>query len=363
MINLQSQRDASFTTAVGTTIRPPTTALLTIDSEDRFTSLTNKRASTIASRNSSAYNFTITKNESLMNGFFTRLAVSEIVFPWTIPNINGKTNTMIIDFKIDADPIETTFCSFITGFYTPIQLAQKLVTFVRGLDPAFSGFTMSYGDFGLPRFNYNTGSATIGIAFRPLLANNLPNPITYPADSILLFPYSDNTKQLFDVLGFSNLNSVLAYGGATFASDTYGNATLCQPIRYVDIVCTQLTYNQALKDTSSQVVSRDALCRLYLGNGSGSPLANTALYSLGSTLEPPVFNQFYCPVGCAPFVIYQQYNNPKQIQWQPNQPVPGYLVFQVYDDVGDLLDSSAVYSANTSGQNEDWSMTLLVSEN
>ena len=66
--------------------------------------------------------------------------------------------------------------------------------------------------------------------------------------------------------------------------------------------------------------------------------------------------------GCAPFVIYQQYNNPKQIQWQPNQPVPGYLVFQVYD-VGDLLDSSAVYSANTSGQNEDWSMTLLVSEN
>jgi hypothetical protein len=360
MINLQSQRDASFTTAVGTTTRPPTTALLTIDSEDRFNDLLEKRASVAGSRNWSPYNFTITKNESLMNGFFTRLAVSEIVFPWTIPNINAKTLGILVDYKVGLGPIETANCENINvGFYTPLQICELISAYVTALDASLAGFSMGYGNNGLPVINYSSGSATTSVAFRPYLANNLPNVITDPP-GIAYYPYSNNTKQLFDVLGFTSGNSVLAYGGP--GSLQYGNATFCVPIRYVDIVCTQLTYNQALKDTSSQVVSRDALCRLYLGNGSGSHLVNYPLNQY-SPSEPPPLNQFYTPVGCTPFVIYQQYNNPKQIQWQPNQPVPGYLVFQVYDDVGELLETSSNYYGNNSVQTDDWSMTLLVSEN
>jgi hypothetical protein len=59
---------------------------------------------------------------------------------------------------------------------------------------------------------------------------------------------------------------------------------------------------------------------------------------------------------------------PKQIQWIPNQNIPGFLQFQVYDDNGDLLDEAIsetvddIFRLRGAGAT-DWSMTLLVSEN
>jgi hypothetical protein len=155
------------------------------------------------------------------------------------------------------------------------------------------------------------------------------------------YPYGENTKQLFDVLGFSSAgNSILAEFALT------NRFTLCQSFRFVDVVCPQLTYNQALKDTMSQNIARDSLCRIYLGD---------ALIPGALDCSTPDF----CPPGCAPFTIYRNFANPKQIQWLGNQPVPGKLEFQVYDDAGDLL-SNAI---GTDGEYLDWSMTLLVSEN
>jgi hypothetical protein len=43
----------------------------------------------------------------------------------------------------------------------------------------------------------------------------------------------------------------------------------------------------------------------------------------------------------------------------PNQPVPGSLKFEVYDDAGFLLEDMAA----TEAESGDWSLTLLVSEN
>jgi hypothetical protein len=54
---------------------------------------------------------------------------------------------------------------------------------------------------------------------------------------------------------------------------------------------------------------------------------------------------------------------PKQIQWIPNQNIPGFLQFQVYDDTGDLLDNSLIVpNTGLASQFLDWSMTMLVSE-
>ena len=63
--------------------------------------------------------------------------------------------------------------------------------------------------------------------------------------------------------------------------------------------------------------------------------------------------------------IYRNFTTPKQIQWIPNQPIPGYLRFQVYDDAGALLSESTGLSYDLDSQygNLDWSMTLQVSEN
>ena len=332
-----SARDSAYTN------RPASTSLLCIDSEDRFRDYTDARSVT-APLNRSPYNFTINKNQSLMNGFFTRLGVTEVVFPWVLPNINVSTASIICTVAGTAIPAAEFTLELDIGFYTPSMIAAALQTLVRNINPVTLGaFTMTYGvsDINfpvdnptttqLPIFQYRTNNAPAGItiSFRPLTAADDPffnNPLR---------------KQLFDLLGFSDDNTTLEDRG-------YGAQTYCQFTRYVDIVCTQLTANQALKDTMSQIVARDVLARLYVNDAPG----------VQSTVLPS--SATFCPPGCMPTTIYRDYVTPKQIQWIPNQPVPGYLKFEVYDDAGFALSD---YDYVSYGNGANWSMSLLVSEN
>jgi hypothetical protein len=322
------------------TQRPTSTAILAIDSEDRYKTYNDARE-----HFTSPYSFTINKAESIMNGFFTRVGVTEVQFPWVIPNINNKTCVIVVNYNVggpDIDyPIILPF-----GFYTPAALASAMQTAVRAIpqggiagnppEPGLALFTMIYGIGTLggpmPQFSYNTNNPGVTIGFSPV------NPALpgYAALGI-----TATTKQLFDVLGFDFANSfqgVQRDGGITF----------CQATRYVDIVCTQLTNNQALKDTMSQEVARTIMCRLYLGEPAGAQ----------STVSPS--SATFCPPGCAPFTIYRDYASPKQIAWLPDQPIGGFLKFEVYDDNGDLLDGAMGIAA---GNRSDWSLTVLVTEN
>ena len=312
------------------TIRQPSTALLTIDSEDRYKDYTQAR-----SLSTSPYDFSISKSESLMPGFMTRVGVSEICFPWTVPNINTKTSQIIYTYAINGGASVNTTITLAQGFYTPSQLATALQVAIRAVAGSPATATVAYGTTDTspanqPCFTYASGSPTDDIAFSPLPYNSAA------------YPYSSQSKQLFDVLGFiDGLNTQPQIS-------SHGFYTLAQSIRYVDIVCNQLTNSQAQKDQTSQTVARDMLCRLYIGSASG----------VQSTVAPT--DPTFCPPGCAATVLYRNYAMPKQIQWIPNQNIPGFLQFQVYDDTGDLLDNSL---ATTFGQTCDWSMTMLVSEN
>lgn len=316
------------------TERSPAYAILGIDSEDRFRNYDEAAEAGVTTYNASPYDFQITKNESIMNGFFTRLAVTEINFPWMIGNITAATSIMSGTFKDGANPPVDFQIDISTdiGFLRPSEIASIIETLVQAEDASLAGFTMTYGTIPgvtatYPYFVYNTNSTGVTIAF---------NPLAYSTS----FDYPNTQIQLFNVLGFDFLNTQLN-------ETAVSKVTFCQSIRYVDIICSQLTYNQALKDTMSQPIARDTMCRLYIGDGP---------YTGTSTLAPS--DPDYCPPGCAPFTIYRQFTNPKFIRWLPNQPVQGNLRFQVYDDSGVLLSSSD--SAEGTGQN--WSMTILVSE-
>jgi hypothetical protein len=314
-----------------TTVRPSSTSLFVIDSEDRFSSYSESRAATSSSANVSPYDFTIRRSESLMNGFASRLAVTEVNFPWAIPNINAKTYQMQYTYTVSGQPAVAGFLFLSTGFVTPAGIAGAIQAFIRPLDASLAGFLFAYGTGGDPVFTYDTASTTT-IAFSPLPYNSST------------YPWPEQTKQLFDLLGFTNVNTVLAAGG-------FGNFTLAQSIRYVDIVSPTLVYNQANRDTMSQSVARNALCRIYLGDGGGSGQ---------STVSPATAT--FCPPGCAPLTIYRNFTQPKQIQWMGNQPIPGNIQFTVYDDTGAPLTELFTGGA-LQGSFLDWSLTILLSEN
>jgi hypothetical protein len=290
---------------------------------------------TAATFNKTPYDFTIQKGEPLLNGALTRIGVNEIVFPWTIPNINKKTRQIKVEWIVGVTPGSATV-TLDEGFYTPSDLAAAIQAKVRLLNGGvgLNLFTMTYGvnlnGINNPLFVYNTNNANV-IGFAPM---------TYDSPA---YPFTDNSNQLFDILGFndSNVGVLTTFGVGV---DTY-----CQAIRYVDIVCTQLTANQAVKDALSQPISRDILARLYVGTAPGQQ----------STVKCSAAE--FCPPGCMPTTLYRDYAQAKQIAWLPNCPIGGYLRFQVYDDTGDLLVNSFVNFASADASN--WSMTMLATEN
>ena len=314
------------------TQRPSSTALLTIDSEDRFKDYNTARIVLTDSNapNNSPYDFTIVKNESIMNGFFTRLGLTEVVFPWAIPNINAKTRQIIVSYG-GTNAILTLSSQFVK----PFDLAAKIQAAVRTISSGLSAFTMTYGiapSQEFPAFQYS--NAALPMSFSPMPYNTTA------------YPYGSQTKQLFDVLGFTSANKIDSSGAVV------GTYTLAQATRYVDIVCSQLVYNQNLKDTTTQTVARDSLCRLYVGDANG----------FGANMSYPSSSNF-TPPGTVPSVIYRQFQTPKMINWTPNQPV-GNLRFQVYDDAGAILTESVAGSGISIPTDYlNWSSTILVSEN
>jgi hypothetical protein len=293
-----------------------------------------------------------------MNGFFTRLGVSEVVFPWVIPNINLQTNRIKLNYNVNGIPQPAVTIELLPAFYTPAQLAAELQLQIQladatELDQSLVRYGQSIilpGPFtatGIPSFEFlfsGTAGNLITASFEPM---------TYQPNPTLPYFYEFNeVRQLFNLLGLNSVNSPTAGRNPIF-----GAVTLCQSTRYVDIVCSLLTYNQSLKDTTSQPIARDMLCRVYLGNTN---------QKMDVAPEDPLF----APPGTRPTVISTMYSTPKQIQWTPNQPVSSGLTFQVYDDNGVILDSLFPTLSGTNTQAEynlsadvNWSMTILVSEN
>jgi hypothetical protein len=296
-------------------IRPSATALFTVSSIDRFGGIDIRRSADLSV--SSPYDFTIRKQESLLNGFFTRMGVSEISFPLTLPNVAGSTAKITVLYNTGAGAVASTLTYF--GFYTPSEIAAALQVDIRALDASLAAALVTYGGNGAPNFRFQSASATT-LAFAPIGQSSTFN---YPANQI----------QLYDMLG---LNSGIVGG-----TDFIGTSTFFQKYQYLDIVSTLMTGNQNLKDSTSSPVDRNILCRLYV--------------DYENTYVVPADDPAFAPPGTVPFIIYRKYPVPKYVQWDVKQPI-GQLNFQVYAPDGVLVENSALYGSS------DWKMSVLVSE-
>lgn len=299
-------------------VRPSATALFTVNSADRYGTVADKRDATVSI---SPYDFTIRKKESLLNGFFTRMGITEISFPLALPNVGGSTTKLGVT-KIISGVSTANVLTVDASFYTPPEIAAELQTAIRALDATLSAATVVYSPTGKPQFVINTNNGAAELSFLPIAQSTT-------------FPYPPEQVQLFDMLGMT------AFNQSTTAGVFISNPTFFQKYQYFDIVSTLMTGNQNLKDSTSSPIDRNILCRLYV--------------DYENSYNVPASNVDFAPAGTTPINIYRKFPVPKFVQWDVKQPI-GQLNFQVYDQDGVLLPDSPLTA------NMDWKMSVLVSE-
>jgi hypothetical protein len=273
-------------TAKGSNIRFPSTANLYIDSADRASGTST--------------DFLINKPQNILTGFFTRLAVNEVVMDWSIPNVLASygNNTFIV--TVTGANAGTYTATLFDGFYTVKSALDSIVSQLNATVLGAGRFSIVTSvDLGI---FLTIASGTYSVTVTTLSTQlDISNPATVETNKQIKDPRILNTK-------------------------------------YIDIVSQNLTYNQDLKDASTAQNVRDVVFRWFLAwdneatyDGYGFPILQ----------------------GYKPFLQRRSIAFPKQIKWDNIQPI-GQLGFQLYDSMGALF--------NTTIGRLDFNMCLLVSE-
>lgn len=295
-----------------TTVRPSSTANFLIDSVDRGDAYP------------SSGNFQIVKTQSIFNGFFNRMAVQEIVLDWGIPNISAvdQNETFTVTYDDGVNPPSEHTAILPNGFYTAEQALDTIVSQLNVSVGVPGAFVITAGNTGV--YMGIDQAVVAGGTFEILSQGGPPNNyVNNLAFQIFSEGQVDN--------GFAQFYPILA--------------PRILPLRYLDFVCNQLTYNQELKDGDTSQKSRDVLYRWYFGwdtetsyDGYGFPVLQ----------------------GYRSFIQRRLIAFPKQIRWNSNQPV-GNLNFLVYNDLDEIVDPDA-YPPVDGGAEMEFQMTLLLSE-
>ena len=341
MIGVQLARSHMFATKdevadKGVTIRPSSTAVFGVDSDDRYDTYAQRRTSP-----SYPFSFQISKGEALLNGFFTRLAVSEFRMYWTLPNISAAWGNNTLTYYESVTPAQHTI-TIPDGFYDLESLMATIQSLVQ-TDGFLGSFT------ALPQVDGSTVYSTNA------------------ASTFYWVPATSSVRTLYDMLNLVNTSP------PTAAVSQRGGIANLKSTDFIDIVSPQLTYNQDLKDGSTSKTNRDVMCRIYLDDTTKSlGRITTNLFNVGGApngFQVPVYDPTTFTNGSTPFIIYRQFTQPKQILWNNTQPI-GNITFELYDDQGRSIQSlwNATYPiTGTTGRyyanSFVWNMTLLITEN
>ena len=272
-------------TAKGTNIRFPSTANLYIDSADRASG--------------DASDFLISKPQNLLTGFFTRLAVNEVVLDWSIPNVLASQGNNTFTVTITGTSAGTYTATLSDGYYTVKSALDAIVTQLNTAIGTTRFSIVTSGDGGI---FLTIASGTYSVTPTTLSTQlDISSPATLENDKQVLDPRILNTK-------------------------------------YIDIISQNLTYCQDLKDASTAQNVRDVVYRWYLAWDNETS-----------------YDAYNFPIlqGYRPFLQRRSIAFPKQIKWDNIQPI-GQLGFQVYDDEGNIL--------NVTVGSLEFNLSLLVSE-
>jgi hypothetical protein len=287
----------------GTDIRNPSTANLQIDSEDRV--------------DGTSSSFSLSSNQNILAGYFTRLAVQEIVLNYAVPNVSAIASNNTLTWQEYSSPGVLSVPYTITipsGNYTAKTLMDTIVALMTAAPPAFT---------------YTVVDSTTSPGFKAIRTTNSLG---------LIWTASNLQSQLDLPLGVSSP------GLGWVDSDMVAVSLL--PYTYLDFISQNLTQNQELNDaTTNRFYNRNTVYRWHFAWDSPAPV---------DAYNYPI-NQGYMP-----FIQRRNIAFPKQIRWREEQPI-GQLRWEVYTSEGGLLPGTTEGANNPDGEME-FKMTVLVSE-
>jgi len=295
-------------------VRMSSTQFLLLDSADRNQSLGQIEG---VERTQPWNNFSFQKPQALIDAFADHVLVTEVRFPWYIPNITEYNNTIYLT------DVDQTALVVPVGNYSPQALAVTL----NGLLAAAAADGEFTYDGDRQRFTFTqNGPSLSGLQYSNL--NTPPNFYT--------------SASLFKTMGFT-----LGQSGRSLLEDEFitGNPTLTQYTDYVDIISNRLMRYTSVKDGESASNAQSAvICRIYRANETST--------------NPQVQEDFGTP-----FVIYRQFKTPKSIQWNRDSFVD-YVDIQVVDQWNNLVPLPKITTAGetTNGSYPDFQISLLCSE-
>lgn len=299
--------------------RNPANQYLSLSSKDR-----NQTSSTGGANASPWNNFRLQKPQSMMNSFATRMLISEIRFPWYIPNINANNRVGSMNVAGTGE----NYLEFPTGFYTPAQFVTYWNTTFGSPIPALS-YDVTNCQFSL-LFQGSAFTLRGWDDVQGILANA---PYNYPTSP---------RGYLWETLGFQNYIDTTVSGGSLTG----------QPVpfvytSYVDIVSDKLNQYSSTRDGSSDNnISANLVCRVYCAD---------EISFVSATQAQP---------GQVASMIHRQFKNPKSVMWN-KEAVVDWLDISVYDEYGNLVPLPVSGSSlnRFPCAYPDFQITLLASEN
>jgi hypothetical protein len=410
----------------GINVREPSTAILGISSVDRYRAgLPAAQTSPVQTNNvlTSPYDFQITTpGQNLMTGYFTRMAVNEVQFRWTLPTLTSRNNKMYIymapngNTAVTAVAHATATTTFTLAATTGYAAGQTIVasgfTTVGGIpisgvytiasttgttlvcnDPnglpdfattAYTGNVFARGLITVPsgwydlynqevtavsnrdgNLAYAFQAAVKGIASLSALTTNFLTVYTLPFETGLV-AYT----QPYNTFFASNTGSPFFFGRyrdplrqnaiGLFEMMAWNNSQVLTLFQYS-------SPNVSLLSTPFVDICCDGLTyNQSLKDGDSGDISRTMLCRV--FLTPDAFTGNAANLGSGPILLHRTFPFPKQIKWNANQPI-GNLRFQVFDSQGYLLSTGdGLYGSMTNpptyfdSDMGDFSLTLLVSE-
>lgn len=278
-----------------TAIRVPSTAILAVDSSDRRVDLSSNYIDPV-------WDFTINRPQSVLNGFFTRIGLTELAIRWDTPNISSRLGNNTLNMEISGNPAIAINMTFPNQFcINAACIFDGIIKYVNDLSGTTNFYlTMVDGLSGAPGMN----------PLRPCTYQLRGNNIA-PGTNGGFFKFLDTplARQL-------NIFAPGLYGANNYTTYYEPTSPDLRPFYFIDFISPNLTYNQSLKDTSTNPNNVDILTRFYF-----------------SYEEENTYDKYNYPIlmGYRPFVTKVQYNPPKQIRWTADQPI-GQIQFQVYGE-------------------------------